>query len=147
MLSLSKYEAATRYTVMTPTIGIDLVEIKRFQHWHNYTDKQLRKLFSQTEITYCRAVSSKSAERFAVRFAAKEALFKALAPYARGIVPLFTLCAASEIASDQYGVRISTQWDMIKNYYPTLDTNKLSIQTSLSHTETTACAVVIIIIS
>lgn len=127
---------------MTPTIGIDLVEIKRFAHWHAYSDKQLRKSFSDQEIIFCRSVPAKSAERFAVRFAAKEALFKALAPYADATPPLLTLFACAEIKTGSNGAQFHIDWDLLKDYYSVNKTADITIQTSLSHTSTTACAVV-----
>ena len=94
-----------------PTIGIDLVEIDRFKYWHRYTNRRLRKLFSEREIAFCQSVSIKSAERFAARFAAKEALFKALAPYAQKTPPLFTIFKALEITTSASGAQIHVAWD------------------------------------
>lgn len=59
-------------------LGIDVVDIDRFKNWSCYTDNTLRRIFSYEEISYCRACPIKSAERFAVRFALKEAFYKAL---------------------------------------------------------------------
>ena len=126
------------------SIGIDLVEIERFQRWHTYSDKQLRKIFSEQEIVYCRSISSKSAERFAVRFAAKEALFKALAPLYAKPIPLLTLCSNAELTVRPTGVVWNVRWQAFAQYAPGADTSKITISTSLSHTHTTACAVVII---
>lgn len=58
-------------------IGIDLVEIQRIKKFiDSKTPQQLLRVFTQQEITY--ALSSKTKyQRFAVRFAAKEAFFKA----------------------------------------------------------------------
>jgi len=59
-------------------IGIDAVEINRFEHWHKYPTNILARIFTEQEINYCLQNKLKSAERFAVRFAAKEAVYKAL---------------------------------------------------------------------
>lgn len=60
-------------------IGIDCVEIARFESV--YDDKKLlHKIFTEHEIQYCRK-RTPSAQHFAVRFAAKEALVKALSRY------------------------------------------------------------------
>ncbi len=59
-------------------IGVDSVEIERFSHWSTYNYKQLSRIFSAQEIEYSLSISAKSAERFAVRFAAKEAFVKSL---------------------------------------------------------------------
>ena len=63
---------------MMIAIGIDAVDIKRFAHWHRYKKTMLLRFYSSAEIDYCMNVQIKSAERFAVRFSAKEAFFKAL---------------------------------------------------------------------
>lgn len=59
-------------------IGVDTVDIERFVHWHSYSRKTLSKIFSPEEIKYCLNNQKKTAERFAARFAAKEAFYKAL---------------------------------------------------------------------
>jgi len=132
---------------MIPTIGIDLVEIERFKNWHAYADRQLRKVFSIKEIAYCRAIPAKSAERFAVRFAAKEALFKALAPYAQELPPLRSFLAATEVTVDHAGVHITMSESLLNKYYPDTNKSTLAIQSSLSHTNTTAGAVVVLYFS
>lgn len=59
-------------------IGVDIVEIDRFKRSiERYGDRFLERLFSDDEIAYCRA-HKYSAQHFAVRFAAKEAVLKAL---------------------------------------------------------------------
>lgn len=61
------------------SLGVDAVEIKRFAHWNTrYNQKNLSHIFTAQEIEYCLKEPLKSAERFAGRFAAKEAYFKAL---------------------------------------------------------------------
>ena len=59
-------------------IGIDAVAIDRFNTWHTYPQEKLLRIFSEQEISYCLNNKQKSAERFAARFAAREAFFKAL---------------------------------------------------------------------
>jgi len=74
-------------------IGIDNVEVERFAHWHTYAPSTLRRIFSQEEIDYCLSNLTKSAERFAVRFAAREAFFKALSSaYPESKIPFLTIC-------------------------------------------------------
>lgn len=59
-------------------IGIDIIDIERFAQWHTKPEAELLRVFSQEEIAYCLHENQQlSAERFAVRFAAKEAFFKA----------------------------------------------------------------------
>ena len=54
-------------------IGIDSVEINRFKNWKTYQYVKLRRIFSENEIAYCLAAPTKIDERFALRFAAREA--------------------------------------------------------------------------
>ncbi len=57
-------------------IGIDLEEIKRFQKL--LKDKKfIERIFSEEEIKYCSSKKN-SVQHFAVRFAGKEAFWKAL---------------------------------------------------------------------
>lgn len=58
---------------MIDGIGIDVVDIKRFQESLERTPNLAEKLFTKAERT-------KSAPSLAARFAAKEALYKALSP-------------------------------------------------------------------
>lgn len=77
-------------------IGVDTVEINRFNQWHSYSIKTLQRIFSHEEIVYCQENSLKSSERFAVRFAAREALYKALC--AAGVrLPFLTVCSYASI--------------------------------------------------
>lgn len=59
-------------------VGIDAVTIARFAHWHLKSRRSLCRLFSDAEVDYCLSVPALGAERFAVRYAAREAFFKAL---------------------------------------------------------------------
>jgi holo-[acyl-carrier protein] synthase len=58
--------------------GIDIVETARIREaLERHGDRFCRRLYSPGEITYCEKSKNK-AERYAARFAAKEAAFKAL---------------------------------------------------------------------
>ena len=60
--------------------GIDLIEVSRIQRAiERHGDRIERRVWSQDEIDYCRR-KSLPWPHFAVRFAAKEALFKSLLP-------------------------------------------------------------------
>lgn len=122
-------------------VGIDAVDIKRFSRWATYSPSSLRRVFSPTEIEYCLRNPVKSSERFAARFAAKEALYKALYQLAQEPIPAFlTVCAHSEVLSTPQGpqLRLSSDTYVLPNL------TCASIQLSLTHTQTTAIAVVII---
>lgn len=61
-------------------IGIDLVDVRRMEgiifRWH---EKFLRRVFTEREIRYCNNKKN-PAQRFATRYAAKEAFIKAIYP-------------------------------------------------------------------
>jgi holo-[acyl-carrier protein] synthase len=58
-------------------LGVDLVEIARVRALARRNPKFLTRVFSAAEITYCRAKKNPW-PHFAVRFAAKEAVYKAM---------------------------------------------------------------------
>ncbi len=58
--------------------GVDIVEVPRIaQAIERYGDRFLRRIFTEGEIQYCESKANRS-ERYAARFAAKEAAMKAL---------------------------------------------------------------------
>jgi holo-[acyl-carrier protein] synthase len=59
-------------------VGTDLVDCERIQHMiDRHGDRFLQRVFSAEEIRYC-SRARRPAEHFAARFAAKEAILKAL---------------------------------------------------------------------
>lgn len=59
-------------------IGIDIIEIARIKKSiDEYGDRFLKKIFTQNEIAYCNSKFNKY-QHFAARFAAKEAVYKAI---------------------------------------------------------------------
>ncbi|MCF6159052.1 MAG: holo-[acyl-carrier-protein] synthase [wastewater metagenome] len=58
-------------------IGIDIIEIKRIEKLFSSHESFLKKIYTEKEIEYCKPKKNKY-QHFAVRFAAKEAVFKAL---------------------------------------------------------------------
>lgn len=60
-------------------VGIDLVQISRIaESLDRFGERFLRRVFTADEITYATAAPALTAERLAARFAAKEAVMKAL---------------------------------------------------------------------
>ncbi len=57
-------------------VGVDIVEIHRIAEQAR-NPRFLRRVFTPQEVTYCRSRKN-SAQHFAVRFAAKEAVWKAI---------------------------------------------------------------------
>ncbi|MBN1282521.1 MAG: holo-ACP synthase [Proteobacteria bacterium] len=61
-------------------IGVDLVDVKRFESIiYRWRERFLRRVFTENEIRYCNT-KKHPAQRFATRFAAKQAFVKALFP-------------------------------------------------------------------
>jgi holo-[acyl-carrier protein] synthase len=64
------------------SVGVDVVSVAEVSNaLDRFGDRYVRRTFTSDEAVYCRAAPGRtSAERFAVRFAAKEAAVKALQP-------------------------------------------------------------------
>ena len=126
-------------------IGIDSIEIERFAHWHTYPRTRLRRIFSDKEIDYCLQSSSMSAERFALRFSAREAFFKALNTYLEGQTPrLLTVCKHVRVEHIPTGGRlIQVDWQKLLSK----STTQRPIPTILctfTHTKTVATAIIML---
>lgn len=115
-------------------IGIDAVEISRFAHWYTFSQKQLQRIFSREEIEHCLQYPHLSAERFAARFAAREALFKALSP-SHPQIKFLALCRAVTISANVPIITIAQSLPIAPSF---------TIHCSLSHTATTAVALIIL---
>lgn len=64
---------------MKVSCGIDIIEVNRIQDSiESLGDKFLNKIFSPLEIEYCNSKKQMKYQHFAARFAAKEAIFKAM---------------------------------------------------------------------
>ena len=59
--------------------GTDIIEIDRIKESiESLGEKFLRKVFTENEIKYCESQKSQKYQHYAARFAAKEAVFKAI---------------------------------------------------------------------
>lgn len=118
-------------------IGIDIIETARIQTKLEKESGMREYLFSQDEISYCEAMANRY-EHYAARFAAKEALLKALGI---GLSDAYDLHAAEVIhlPSGQPQFKFDTKW----NEFLALK-GELRIHVSLSHLKDTACAMVVI---
>lgn len=64
---------------MMVTCGTDIIEIKRVENLvASSAENALHKIFSINEIKYCESKIKMKYQHYAVRFAAKEAIFKAI---------------------------------------------------------------------
>ncbi len=122
---------------MIVSIGIDSVEINRFSKWHSYDEKKLLRVFSLDEIAYAKSVQAKSAERFAVRFAVKEAFFKATSGLSENPLPLLKLFKHVELTGAHQKPLLTVNWK-------TLSLPTLKVLVSATHTSKIATAFVIL---
>lgn len=124
-------------------IGVDSVEIKRFESWLSYSPQLLRRIFSEQEIEYCLQNPTKSAERFAVRFAAREAFFKAYSMYQpEHAIPFLTLCRLIAIKkSSNNAPYLIVDWAQIATHLPIPPIDMLL---SFTHTQQIATAFVVL---
>lgn len=59
--------------------GIDIIEVERIEEAINSLgEKFLKRVFTDYEIKYCNSKNNMKYQHFAARFAAKEAIFKAI---------------------------------------------------------------------
>lgn len=118
-------------------VGVDMVEAPRMERILRspWAERFLKRVFSREEIEACRD-SANPAEGYAARFAAKEAMAKALGTgFSKGVTPgsievlggegvkpELRLTGAAHDAAEQLGIT--------------------NVQVSLTHTRKTACAFV-----
>ena len=123
-------------------IGIDTVEVGRFSQWHLLSGHRLERIFSEQEIAYCLAIPAKSAERFAVRFAAREAFFKALGYEHSRHIPFLTLCKKVSVVKKNGDPTPYLQVDW--HAFPSLYDKNIESFLSLTHTNSVATALVLL---
>ena len=117
-------------------IGIDIIEINRIkQNVEKYGEKFLTKIYTSTEIEYCQSKASKY-QHFAARFAAKEAVYKALATGWQEVLSWQDI----EISNESTGMPQVTMRGKLKEFLA--DDKNLKI--SISHSKNYVVSVAII---
>lgn len=119
-------------------IGIDLVEVERFRRGHREGDIEFtEEVFTPAEVSYCRS-QARYWEHFAARFAAKEAAFKALgAGLNRGLTWRMV-----EVVRDSSGAVFLVFSGRATELARTQGVTRIHL--TLTHTEHTAAAVVVL---
>lgn len=117
-------------------LGIDIIEIDRIRKSiEQYGDKFLNKVFTPEEIKYCNS-KFKKFQHFAARFAAKEAVYKALASgWKTGL-----RWKDIEIKNDSSGMPSINTSGKLKLFLE----NDTQLRISLSHSENYVTSVAII---
>ncbi len=126
-------------------IGIDSVSVERFKSWSSINAVRLKKIFPEEEIAYCLKVPKLSAQRFAVRFAMREAFFKALCGMQkRAEHPFLKVCKAVKLLhTDNQIPVIEIEWGKLITDKKEM-ADSLIVHCSLTHTCEQATAFVII---
>ncbi len=63
---------------MKETCGIDIIEVERIQKSIENQPEFINRVFTKKEIEYCESKKNMKYQHYAARFAAKEAVFKAI---------------------------------------------------------------------
>ena len=106
-------------------IGVDLVDVRRVEAIiFRWQDRFLRRIFTQKEIHYCNNKKN-PAQRFATRYAAKEAFLKALFP--KGMSGISVL----EVEIDQKESRpVVNMFGGVKKYADEIGIKKVHLMVS-----------------
>jgi len=125
-------------------LGIDLISITRFEDWQKKSIQSLSRIFHESEIVYCLKNIDKSAERFAVCFASKEALFKAITQYDPfHKIPFLTVASVCYVQRHESGLPIMfVDWQQLRPYFSTQDLLVKTVSMSVSHEKEYAVVVV-----
>jgi holo-[acyl-carrier protein] synthase len=123
---------------MIISVGIDIADVKRIaRSLKTFKGRFREKYFTQLEREYCTS-KSKPAQHYAARFAAKEAVFKALGEsWSAGTGHI----DVEVVSSDDGAPRIELSNELLKAFKKK---GMSKIHLSLSHTAKIAVAVVIV---
>jgi holo-[acyl-carrier protein] synthase len=116
-------------------IGVDVVDVQRMKAaLHAWGPALIKKMFTETEIVYCRS-KKKSHEHFAARVAAKEAVSKAMETGWSGKFRWRDV----EVINESSGAP-----KVVLHDYVAAQLEQCRVHVSLSHTENTVVAFAII---
>ncbi len=131
-------------------IGVDIVNLDRFEEWETYSREKLLKVFRASELDDLKKSGGDAAQFFASRFAAKEAFYKALS--ATLVSKGLTSNSFSFQFARQHIEVIKGEWDIPalkinwKGFEEKVGENlaDLNVQLSLSHEKNVTVAFVTI---
>lgn len=119
-------------------IGIDIVEVYRIRETIERTPRFAERVFTAAERAYCDAKGAAAAQSYAARFAAKEALLKALKTGWRGRITWHDM----EILNDPLGVPELTVTGEARNLLDERGATRVHL--SISHTTEHAVAQILL---
>jgi len=120
------------------SIGIDIIEVRRIREVLSRTPRFAERVFTSAERTYCDGRGAVAAQHYAARFAAKEAVLKALQTGWRGGIGWQDV----EIASRDGGAPYLLFHGQVQELFGRSGANAAHL--SLSHTTEHAIAEVIL---
>ena len=113
---------------MKITCGTDIIEIERIKRAiERLQDKFVNKIFTEKEIEYCEKHGNQKFEHYAARFAAKEAIFKAISNQVKNVN-----WTKIEIVNLENGKPVVNLTEAVENLE--------NIEISISHCRSYACA-------
>ena len=120
--------------------GIDIIEVNRIQdNIEKLGDRFLKRVYTEQEIGYCESKKAQKFQSYSARFAAKEAVFKAIS----GLIDnkYDVNWKEIEIVNDETG----RPFVKLNDHLEELLGEKVEIDISLSHIKETAVANAIVI--
>ncbi len=118
-------------------LGTDIIKVDRFEKMVAKGRKYLKTIFTESEMKYCESKTRKS-EHYAARFAAKEAVLKAMG---MGWRDGYTF-SEIEILNDELGKPMVFLYGKVKDFFQKQKLKQITI--SLSHSKENAIAVAIL---
>ncbi len=126
---------------MKITTGVDIIEVNRIKKAiEEMGDHFLNRIYTEKEIEYCKKSNEMQYQHFAARFAAKEAVFKALSEYINSREDM--LWKEIEIINEEGGKPKINIEKLKKHSLANLD----SIDISISHIKEYAVASVVAVV-
>ena len=124
---------------MKITTGIDIIEVERIKEAiDDMGNGFLNRIYTEDEIQYCNKSDIMKYQHFAARFAAKEAVFKAMSKYISGRED--ALWKDIEILNDESGKPEINVDKLIENINKTADIKLINIDISIAHIKEYAVA-------
>lgn len=118
-------------------LGIDIIEVDRVDQKLSKNQGFREKVFSEGEIEFCESKGANKAQHYAARFAVKEAFLKATG---KGLQLSHEL-REIEIKTTEEG---RPELNLSQRVKQSIDHKNFKILVSMSHLQSTACAVVIL---